>query len=237
LDCDDDGWIKVHDTLQSTSHDFLFAAGDCAAVKLSADCNIPKAGLYAVRAGPVLIENLTRYLESIHSPSTALSSSTSSPSITRQLPVVLHPYIPQVDFLKLLVCGDGTALGFRFGLVLRGKWVFDLKDNIDRSFMNLFDVSALPNPPPSVEDGHQLQQSGYDTRQYDSSESETTLDDVQRLLSRPDEAAILLQRIDDGVDFRQAKAVLRAMGSDVVFRQAVLQHVRDTKTEMAVLQT
>ena len=30
----------------------------------------------------------------------------------------LIEYIPQDDFLKLLMCGDGTALGFRFGIPL-----------------------------------------------------------------------------------------------------------------------
>ena len=76
-----EGWIAVHPTLQSTSHPFVFAAGECATMVqpnnnkhqnkdnddekssvVTGRAWPPKAGVYAVRAGPILVQNLTRYL-------------------------------------------------------------------------------------------------------------------------------------------------------------------------------
>ena len=93
------GWILVNKYLQSTSHPYVFAAGDCS--EIVSQRSPPKAGVYAVRAGPILIQNLMISLLSID----AADNTTE-----------LVEYIPQNDFLKLMMCGDGTALGFRFGL-------------------------------------------------------------------------------------------------------------------------
>ena len=57
-----DGFIEVNSKLQSTTHPFVFAAGDCVNIH-AGNKRVPKAGVYAVRAGPVLIENLIRQLD------------------------------------------------------------------------------------------------------------------------------------------------------------------------------
>ncbi|HLJ05895.1 MAG TPA: FAD-dependent oxidoreductase, partial [Acetobacteraceae bacterium] len=51
LACDAAGCVRVDITLRSLSHDFVFAAGDCAAIEGNAR---PKAGVWAVRGGPPL---------------------------------------------------------------------------------------------------------------------------------------------------------------------------------------
>jgi len=194
------GWIQVNESFQSLSHPFVFAAGDCCTMELPrGGRSPPKAGVYAVRAGPVLIENLTRFLDQDNDDSGLKNSGTSS----------LNKYVPQKDFLKLLACGDGKALGFRFGVPIYGKWVFELKDAIDRSFVDLFRRDALPE----LVEG-QL----YDVSQYDAS------------LNRPpplpyNEAAMLLQRSDDGVDFQKAWNVLRDMTEDDAYRDSVLKYI------------
>lgn len=44
--------------------------------------------------------------------------------------------------------GDGKALGAKFGITFAGKWVWLMKDFIDRGFMTLFDPNQLFNDYP-----------------------------------------------------------------------------------------
>lgn len=39
--------------------------------------------------------------------------------------------------------GDGKAFGGKFGIAFAGKWVWNMKNYIDKSFMNLFDPYYL----------------------------------------------------------------------------------------------
>jgi len=187
------GWIQVNSYLQSLSHPYIFAAGDCCEIVNDNKKSPPKAGVYAVRSGPILIENLTRFVGA------------------SKCAQELVPYNPQDDFLKLLMCGDGTALGFRFGIPLYGKWVWKLKDFIDVMFMDLFDVNKLPKLDEKKDE--------YDTAQYDAS------------IERPpplaaDDAAKLLLRTDDDVDFHRAWDVLRDMMADDKYKNEVLDIAR-----------
>jgi selenide,water dikinase len=110
------GFLRVRPTLQSVGHDEIFAVGDCAAV--DTDPPLPKAGVYAVRQGPVLTANLR----------------------ARVTGGSLRPYRPQRDFLSLLNLGDGRAIGSKWGISFEGRRVFQLKDWIDRRFMRRFQV-------------------------------------------------------------------------------------------------
>lgn len=231
LDMTEDGWIEVGTTLQSTSHPFVFAAGDCASIRLFEDSDellgalqgphekgtrrvVPKAGVYAVRAGPILIENLTRYLERLRDPG---APGQSDPVEAPKPPSPLVKYHPQDDFLKLVVCGREEALGFRFGLAIRGRWVWKLKDRIDRTFMDLFRVESQVGRDDGGDKGL-VTSTRYDTSQYDSS---IDADPSLRTLE-PHDAAVLLQRQDEDVDFLLAWKVLRTMASDGDYREAVL---------------
>ena len=193
----DRGWIRVNPYLQSISHPCIFAAGDCNTIENGTNKSPPKAGVYAVRSGPILIENLTKFLT---------TTDTTAP--------VLKAYTPQDDFLKLLVCGDGTALGFRFGIPFYGKWVFELKDTIDRNFMNLFKAENLPQLLHATE--KTSSSSVLDTSQYDVSKQ-------RRPPIPPTDAATLLQRHDDDVNFRDAWDVIKDMSDDEHYRNAVLE--------------
>lgn len=113
------GFLRVRETLQVEGQDAIFAAGDCATP--TAHPRLPKAGVYAVRQGPVLAHNLYAALEGRP----------------------LQPYRPQRDFLALLNLGDGTAVGSKWGLAFEGRLVMRLKDWIDRRFMALFTAEAL----------------------------------------------------------------------------------------------
>jgi selenide,water dikinase len=184
----DRGWIRVTPKLQSVSHPNIFAAGDCCTIEGLEGGTPPKAGVYAVRSGPILIENLVNYL-------------CTGP---------LKSYVPQDDFLKLIVCGDGTALGFRFGIPIHGEWVWQLKNAIDSKFMDLFKEANLPE----LKEGQP-----YDTSQYDASYPERPSPKV------PKDAASLLQRTDDDVDFEEAWNVIRDMTADRDYQKRVLEYV------------
>ena len=109
------GYLAVEDTRRSPSHPGLFAAGDCAG--FVSGQHVPKAGVYAVRQGPVLTDNLRAVL-------------------TGQGP--LRPYRAQRGFLSLMNAGDGTAVGAWKGLAFHGRGMWRLKDAIDRRFMARF---------------------------------------------------------------------------------------------------
>ncbi|MDJ0865877.1 MAG: selenide, water dikinase SelD [Myxococcota bacterium] len=114
LPSDPQGFVCVGPTLQVEGHESLFAAGDCAHFAPG----LPKAGVYAVRQGPVLEHNLRARIEG---------------GVPRR-------YRPQRDFLALLNLGDGSAIGARSGRSFEGRGAMRLKDWIDRRFMRRFQV-------------------------------------------------------------------------------------------------
>ena len=116
LPLDERGFVLTRPTLQTLGDDRIFAVGDCAT--LQDWPATPKAGVYAVRQGPFIAENLRR--------------------IVAGRP--LRRYRPQPDFLTLLNLGDGHALGAKWGRSFEGRWVMRLKDRIDRKFMRMFQV-------------------------------------------------------------------------------------------------
>jgi pyridine nucleotide-disulfide oxidoreductase family protein len=113
LKCDDRGFIEVNRHLQSVSHPFVFAAGDCAS--MAGQPHRP-GGVYAVRAGPHLAENLLRML-------------------TRRR-LVTHRQPKRT--LHLISAGGADAVGAWGPLVFDGPWVWRWKDRIDRKFIRRF---------------------------------------------------------------------------------------------------
>lgn len=113
LNCDDHGFIEVDQYLRSISHSDIFAAGDCAAFTPR---SLPKAGVFAVREGPILFRNLIATLK--HQS--------------------LVPFRPQKYFLSLLTTGNRHAIASRGSIFFQGKWVWYWKNHIDQSFVRQF---------------------------------------------------------------------------------------------------
>ncbi|MBH2035389.1 MAG: FAD-dependent oxidoreductase [Pseudomonadales bacterium] len=108
LACDEQGFVQINAQLQSTSHSNVCAVGDCASLAHS-----PHNGVYAVRQGPVLAQNLTALLHG----------------------QPLQTFRPQRRALALLATGDGGALASWAGLTGEGPLFGHWKDHLDRGFM------------------------------------------------------------------------------------------------------
>jgi selenide,water dikinase len=77
---------------------------------------VPKSGVYAVRQGAVLAENLKR--------------------VVRGMPML--DYVPQKVSLSLISCGDKYAIASRGDWSAEGRWVWQWKNWIDRRWVAKF---------------------------------------------------------------------------------------------------
>jgi len=117
LATDTRGFLAVDEHLRSISHPAVFAAGDAAMIE---GTKLPRSGVYAVRQGVVLADNLRWEL---------LGRPTRS-------------FKPQRRFLRLIATGPRHAVATRGGLAVSGEWAWRWKDWIDRRFMTRY--AALP---------------------------------------------------------------------------------------------
>jgi selenide, water dikinase len=113
LALDDEGFIQVNGNLQTLTDPNIFAAGDIASM---VNYKLEKAGVFAVRQGPPLTENLRRAVEG----------------------TALQAYHPQTSWLALISTGDQYAVASRAWLGFAGAWVWQWKDWIDKRFMRKF---------------------------------------------------------------------------------------------------
>src|SRR5262249_52987829 len=107
------GFLATGRTLQTLNDPDVFAAGDCAAL---VDSPREKAGVFAVRAGAPLGENLRRHV--------------------RGQP--LKSWHPQRLHLALISTGERYAVASRGAFKAEGAWVWRWKDWIDRRWMRKY---------------------------------------------------------------------------------------------------
>ncbi|MEO6959925.1 MAG: FAD-dependent oxidoreductase [Burkholderiaceae bacterium] len=106
-------YIAVDEHYRSISHPDVFAAGDICARQ---DMVVARSGVHAVHAGPVLAANL---LADLHGGA-------------------MQIYRPRRRSLYLLACGPRYAIASWGNWSAEGKWVWHLKDWIDRRFIQRF---------------------------------------------------------------------------------------------------
>ncbi len=136
------GFIQVNAELQSVSDPHVFAAGDVASLTGQP---LEKAGVFAVRMGRPLADNLRR-------------------SVLGQ---PLKPYRPQRRWLALISTGDQHAVASRGLVGFQGEWVWRWKDWIDRRFMRKFSEFPPMDPhrTPSPAAGPQVPLSSEESQQ------------------------------------------------------------------------
>ncbi|MDA8870177.1 FAD-dependent oxidoreductase [Rhizobiaceae bacterium] len=105
--------LLVNDTLHAPADDRVFAAGDCARID---GYDLPKVGVFGVRAAPVLTDNLMR----------------------RAAGRALRRYKPQPIWFAAQNLGDGTGMASWGPVWWRGPSALRLKDWNDRRFMKLY---------------------------------------------------------------------------------------------------
>ncbi|SMX23845.1 selenide, water dikinase SelD [Boseongicola aestuarii] len=125
------GYVSVDDTLRSVNDASIYAVGDCADLSHAPR---PKAGVFAVRAAPVLTENIRADLTG---------------SARKR-------FVPQMHYLKLVSLGKKSAVADKYALAASGEWAWRWKDLIDRRFMDRLNAPpqmASPDVPKGAAKG------------------------------------------------------------------------------------
>ena len=120
LALDQQGYILVDAHHRTQSHPEVFAAGDTCA---RTDVQMARSGVHAVKAGPVLAENLYAVLTE---PANATEP--------------LKSYHPRASSLYLLACGPRYAIASWGRWSFQGQWVWFLKNWIDLGFIRRFSL-------------------------------------------------------------------------------------------------
>jgi selenide,water dikinase len=119
LATDKRGFLLTNTFMQSVRYANVFGAGDCATVE---GHPMPKAGVFAVRAAPVLAENLRAALAGRP----------------------LTPHVPRPRYLALISTGRKGAVGTWGSLAWQGRWAWHWKDHIDRKFVARYREAPKP---------------------------------------------------------------------------------------------
>jgi NADH dehydrogenase FAD-containing subunit len=134
---DERGFVRTGPTQQSSSHPAVFAVGDVASRGDWPQPQALRSGVYAVRAGPPLAENLRRMVAGGD----------------------LLAHTPQQRSLCLLSCGDRSAIAawgaWGFGGPLLGRALWWWKERIDHGFVAKYGgglaSAAVANSAPVTE--------------------------------------------------------------------------------------
>ena len=109
--------LRVTPTLHAPGDDRVFAAGDCASIE---GHDLPKVGVFGVRASPVLTHNL----------------------VARARSEPLRRFRPQPIWFAAQNLGDGTGLASWGPFWWQGRSALALKDWNDRRFMRLYKTAS-----------------------------------------------------------------------------------------------
>jgi len=121
LPTDKRGFLLTNTFMQSLGHANVFGIGDCATI---VGHEMPKAGVFAVRAAPTLAANLRA----------ALAGGD------------LTPHVPKPRYLSLVSTGRKHAVGTWGPFAWQGRWAWRWKDSIDRKFVERYRHAPKTGP-------------------------------------------------------------------------------------------
>lgn len=113
IETDIKGFIMVKNTLQSVNYPYIFASGDIANIR---DYLCPKAGVFAVKQGIPLYQNLCLYLT--------------------EKPLIL--YYPQKNYLNIIGTGNKNAVASWGNIAGESPLIWYWKQYLDDNFMKQF---------------------------------------------------------------------------------------------------
>lgn len=196
-------YFRVNEFLQSTSHPNVFAGGDCITISKYEGLSKPfppKAGVYAVREGPIIAKNIANYLKGDS----------------------LEKYEPQSEFLALLMTGDRKAVGTKFGFSFKGKWVWNMKDYIDVGFMKLFDPHYLFKDYETKGFEEPMENNELFEEEKKSEHEEKARIKEKVSLMTPEEAAEYMKADEENTEFLEQFTILDRMKVDKPFAEGVI---------------
>ena len=112
---DKKGFLLVNPFLQSLEYPNIFVSGDIASLE---NFSLPKAGVYSVKQGPILVKNIRNFL----------------------LKKKLKEYKPQKSFLKIISLGTTSAIFIWKKFAFQGFLAWWLKKIIDQNFLHQYKV-------------------------------------------------------------------------------------------------
>ncbi|MGM0418161.1 MAG: NAD(P)/FAD-dependent oxidoreductase [Thermodesulfobacteriota bacterium] len=113
LSINDHSGLAVNKYLQSLSYPDIFGGGDCI---YFTDNPLAKKGVYAVKHGEVLKNNLLEYFTNKN----------------------YKIYLPKSDYMQILNTGNKSGVLYKNKLVIQGKIPFYIKNYIDTKFMKKY---------------------------------------------------------------------------------------------------
>lgn len=187
----------------------MFGGGDCITIdKYEKEPYFfpPKAGVYAVRSGPILAKNIAAFANKID----------------------MTEYVPQTEFLALLALGNGTAVGTKFGISFTGKWVWKMKDYIDVGFMNLFNKKFLFKDFETK--GYSEPVPENMVYEEERAEIRAKTDPIKERVNSctPEEAGAILSVGEDNEEFWEQLFTIDRMGRDADFAAETVKHFKPT---------
>jgi len=119
--------------------------------------------------------------------------------------------------------GDGKALGAKFGITFSGKWVWQMKDFIDRGFMNLFDPNILFKDYPAQGTSEPLESNELFDDAKAELEGQLAPIRAKVAVMDPAEAGALLSCSEEETEFHERLMILTRMHFEKEFELKVVE--------------